>query len=291
MNIMKTVIICSLALCGNILTMHNEHSEPSKSNTITNALIGALAGTGEIVVNQPLIYFKNTLQRGGTIEWFNPKVWYRGFGMNVAAMGPTTAFQTATNAALESVMPGKKASTMLSRAFLAGVASALLCAPIELVILDQQKNNRNMLETMRGLIKEAGWRVLTRGWLATALREGPWSVAYLVGFPIAQEAIKNQIDNPLAANIGAYVGAGALTGSAVALVTHPVDTIKTCMQTDYQGTAIKNMRGAIHNIYATRGIRGFFSGVAPRTINCGLAVPLMGTLNMYLSKKIEEGRS
>lgn len=291
MNIMKTVIICSLALCGSMQAMDDTCPKPSMSSTITNAVIGAIAGTVEIIVNQPLIYFKNTLQRGGTIEWFNPRVWYRGFGMNIAAMGPTTAFQTATNAALESVMPGKKASTMLSRAFLAGVASALLCAPIELVILDQQKNNRNMLETMRGLIKEAGWRVFTRGWSATALREGPWSVAYLVGFPMAQEAIKNQIDNPIIANVGAYIGAGALTGSAVALITHPVDTIKTCMQADYQGVAIKNMRDAVHNIYAEKGIRGFVSGVAPRTINCGLAVPLMGTLNMYLSKKVEEGRS
>jgi len=317
MNIMKIIIIWSLACFGSIRAMDDLCPEPKVQASETNAqasqkrennsslyalaksaVIGGVAGSAEIVVNQPLIYFKNTLQRktlqegtplrGEPIEWLRPRVWYRGFGMNVAAMGPTTAFQTATDAGLQSVMPGTGTPTMVSRAFLAGVASATLCAPIDLVILDQQKNNGSVPETFRRLVGEAGWRVLVRGWSATALREGPWSAAYLVGYPIAQKVIKNQIDNPVAANVGAYVGAGALTGSAVAVITHPIDTIKTCMQADYQGTTIKTMRDAVRTLYATRGLKAFFSGVVPRAVNCGLAVPLIGSLNKYLSKKADE---
>lgn len=154
--------------------------------------------------------------------------------------------------------------------------------------MEPKKNNANVHETFRRLIGEARARVLVRGWSATALREGPWAVAYLVGFPIAQEAIRNQIDNPVVASIGAYVGAGALTGSAVAIVTQPIDTIKTYMQADYQGTAVKSMRDAIRTLYASRGINGFFSGVVPGAVNCGLAVPLIGSLTMYLSRKADE---
>jgi hypothetical protein len=309
MNIMKIIIIWSLACHGGMQAMDDSFPESntraSKGNAqttqeqqkknnssvyalIKKAVIGGVAGSAEIVLNQPLIYFKNTSQRGEPIEWLSPKVWYRGLGMSISAMGPTTAFQTATDAALESVMPGNDTSTAISRAFIAGVASATLCAPIDLVILDQQKNNGSVPETFRRLVAEAGWRVLVRGWAATALREGPWSVAYLVGFPIAQEVIKNQIDNPVIANIGAYVGAGALTGSAVAVLTQPIDTIKTCMQADYQRTTVKTMRDTVRALYATRGFKGFFSGVAARTINCGLAVPLISTLNRYLSKKADE---
>jgi hypothetical protein len=313
MNIIKIVIIWSLACYSSIGAMHDSCPEPktraSEGNTLIShepqrennssvyafvkkAFIGGVAGAAEIVVNQPLLYFKNTLQRGDPIEWLSPRVWYRGFVTNIAAMGPTTAFQTATDAALESVMPGTEASAKLSRAFIAGVLSATLCAPIDLVILDQQKNKGRVPETLRRLIGQSGWRVLVRGWSPTALREGSWSVAYLVGFPIAQEVIKNQIDNPVAANIGAYVGGGALMGSAFAVITQPIDAIKTCMQVDYQGRTVKNMRDAVRILYAARGFKGFFSGLVPRAINCGLAVPLIGTftstLTKYLSKKADE---
>ncbi len=279
MNIRRIILMLMLA-CYSSLQAMDEH--------INNAVIGGVAGTAEIAINQPLIYFKNTLQRGDAIDWRHPKVWYRGFGMNIAAMGPTTAFQTATNAALEKVMPGTEASVTLSRAFIAGVASATLCAPIDLIILEQQKKNLNALKTISYLYKEAGLRVFARGWSATALREGPWSVAYLVGFPIIQELIRKRIDNPVAGHVSAYVGAGMITGSAVAVITQPIDTIKTRMQTDYQGVAIKNMRDAIHSIYKDGGVKGFFTGTTPRAINCGLAVPFIGTLTMYLTKKVNE---
>ena len=282
------MILCSLALCSSIPAMNNALSESTQQSPVIHAAIGAMAGTVQAIAEQPLIYFKNTLQRGDPIEWFKPKVWYRGLGINSAAAGPVTAFQTATNATLKSIIPGTGLPTMISRAFIAGMTSALLWTPIELIMLDQQKKNRSILETTRCLIKEAGWRVLLRGSSAMALREGPWAVSYLVGFPVAQKAIKDQIDNPIVANMSAYVGAGALIGSTCALVTQPFDTIQISMQADYRGMVIKNMRDAVRNIYRTNGFKGFFSGVIPRTINCGFAIPLVSTLIMYFSKKAEE---
>lgn len=273
----------ALLTCSFSMQAMQEHVE--------NALIGGVSGTTEIIINQPLIYFKNTLQRGERIEWRSPKIWYRGLGMNVAAMGPTTAFQTATNDALESVMPGIETPTKLSRAFFAGVTSATLCAPLDLIILEQQKKNLNAQKTINYLYKEAGMRIFVRGWLATALREGPWSAAYLVSFPIIQKLIKSKIDNPVAGNISAYIGAGIITGSAFAVITQPIDTVKTRMQTDYQGLVVKNMRDAIRNIFKESGFKGFFSGTMPRAINCGLAVPFIGTLTMYLTKKAHERNS
>jgi hypothetical protein len=208
--------------------------------------------------------------------------------MNIAAMGPTTAFQTATNAALERNMPGTEPHMKIARAFLAGVASATLCAPIDLIILDQQKNNRNALKTLQHLYRETGARVCIRGWTATALREGPWSVAYLSVFPMVQERIKSKIDNPVTGHATAYVGAGAISGTLVAFVTHPVDTVKTHMQSDYTRIKNRTMYQTIRNIYATDGYKGFFKGATPRAINCGLAVPLIGTLTMYMTKKIND---
>lgn len=261
------------------------------SEAVQNAAVGGIAGTIEIAINNPLIYFKNTKQEGNVIDWKHPKVWYRGCGMNMAAMGPTTAFQTATNAALETNIPGTEPHMKITRAFLAGIASATLCAPIDLIILDQQKNNRNALRTVQHLYREAGARVFIRGWSATALREGPWSVAYLSVFPMVQELIKSKIDNPVAGHVTAYVGAGAISGTLVALGTHPIDTVKTRMQSDYKGIKNRTMYQTIRNIYATDGARGFLQGAVPRAINCGLAVPLIGTLTMYMTKKINDRNS
>lgn len=288
MNTIKLFILCSLTLYNTTQTMDDTRPKQRTLNVIENALIGAISGTIPMITNQPLIYFKNTHQRGNYINWSHPKVWYRGLGVNISAIGPTTALQIVTNEALESVIPGKDASTMLLRAFIAGVASATLCAPLELVILEQQKKTGNVPQTIRRLTQEAGLKVVARGWSATALREGPWSVAYLAGFPIIQEMIKNQIDDPTAAMVGSYVGAGAITGGAVAIVTHPIDTIKTCIQNDYQGTVIRNMRDAGRSIYKTKGLYGFFSGGVPRTVHCALTVAMISTLNMYLSQKMAE---
>lgn len=285
---MKNIILCGLALCSSIQAMNDLHSEAKQQSPLINGVIGAIAGVTEAILEQPLLYFKNTLQRGDPIEWFKPKIWYRGLGMNIVALTPSIGLQTASNTSLKSVMPGSGMPIEMSRAFIAGLTSVLLWTPVELIMLDQQKKNRNILETARCLIKEAGWRVLFRGSSAIALREGPWAVSYLVGFPLAQKAIKNQIDNPIVGNVGAYFGAGALVGSAYTVTTQPFDTIQICMQADYQGIVVKNMRDAVRNIYRTRGIKGFFSGVVPRTINCGFAIPLIGTLIMYLSKKAEE---
>lgn len=86
----------------------------------------------------------------------------------------------------------------------------------------------------------------------------------------------------------AYIGAGAATGLVVATATHPVDTIKTRMQADYKRTTIKTMRDAVRTIYAERGFAGFFSGVAPRAVRAGLAIPLIGTIKQKLSNATDE---
>lgn len=270
-----------LAISGTMFGM----DEKSRANDLVKkAAIGATAGTMEIIVNSPLIYLKNTLQQPDLKVSRNPMDWYRGFRMNVGAMGPTSAFQVCADAGLESVMPGSDLTSKVARAFTAGALSAAVNGPVELVIIDQQKNNGSLQNTCKKLVSEAGWKVLTRGWTATALREGAFTTGYLVAFPELEKAVKNKVDNAVLA----YVCAGGTTGLIVATATHPIDTVKTRMQADYMGSKMRTMRDAVRMVYKEGGISGFFSGVAPRAVRAGLAIPLMGKIKEYLSKNSAE---
>lgn len=267
-----------LAITGTILSMEEDSYALELGK---KAAIGAIAGTAEIIVDSPLIYFKNTLQQPDLKVSLNPKVWYRGFKMNVGAMGPTTAFQVCADAGLESVVPGTDPMSKVARAFTAGALSAAVNGPVELIIIDQQKNGGALADTCKKLVAKAGWKVFTRGWVATAMREGAFTTGYLVAFPMAEEVIRSKVDNAFLA----YVGAGAATGLAVATATHPIDTIKTRMQADYEKQTIGNMRDAVRTIYAERGVAGFFSGVSPRAVRASLAIPLIGSIKGLLTSK------
>jgi hypothetical protein len=286
-------ITCIFVLAHGLISCSAENTNHAYEFA-KKAAIGTVAGTAEICINSPLIYFKNTLQQPGAIISPNPKDWYRGFGMNCAAMGPTTAMQTGINAGLEGVIPGADMGSKIMRAFIAGALSATVNAPVELAIIHQQKNKTGAMETVKTLLAHGGKRVITRGWVPTGIREGAFTTGYLVAFPLVEEAIKNGLNNSVNIAMGthatngiAYVGAGAITGLTVAGITHPCDTIKTRMQVDYTRMTLKNMRDATRVIYAERGFGGFFSGVAPRAVRAGLAIPLLGTIQKKLSAQLD----
>jgi hypothetical protein len=275
-------MVCMLMLANTGITFGMEDNSRA-TELAKQVAIGSAAGTLEVLVNSPFIYSKNMWQQGLKPS-VNPYVWYRGLGMNLAAMGPTTGAQIGADNALEAVIPGTDSMSKVARAFSAGALSAAVNGPVELVIIDQQKNNGGVTATIKKLIAEGGKGVVMRGWIPTALREGAFTTGYLVAFPMLEAAIKSKVDNAAVS----YVGAGVATGLVVATATHPVDTIKTRMQADYAKTTIKNMRDAVKMIYAERGVAGFFLGVAPRAIRAGLAIPLIGTIKKKLSKQTDE---
>src|SRR5436190_10183532 len=86
-----------------LISMEKDDYQPKQ--VALNIAVGSIAGVAEVIVDQPLIYFKNMLQQGSKIS-LRPKVLYRGFGVNVACMAPTTAIQIAANKALKTICSG-----------------------------------------------------------------------------------------------------------------------------------------------------------------------------------------
>lgn len=91
-------------------------------------------------------------------------------------MVPTTAIQVGINKALETVIVGDDTSTKVQRAFTAGAVSALAASPTELVVIAQQNGKGNALSTIKQLYHKGGPRVWARGLVATAIRDGGFTV-------------------------------------------------------------------------------------------------------------------
>ena len=210
----------------------------------------------------------------------DPRILYRGFGVNVACMAPTTAIQISVNKTLEEKFARNDVLSTTLRAFAAGAISALASSPTELIVLTQQNEGKNAYKTIRGLISQEGLAVLSRGFVAKSLRDGGFGVGFLSMYPWLNNKIRNSvIDNePLA-----LIGAGVIGGAGTAIATHPFDTISTRMQADYKQKNIKSFRQAIKTIYITEGLPAFFKGVTPRGTRVALAIPLMHSVKQYLT--------
>lgn len=271
-----------------------------------NVAIGSAAGITEVTVNQPLITIKNALQMHGEKtkkakvagnqpiafnikEIMNRKTLYKGYGMNVACMGPTTAVQIGANKGLEAVIGGDSGIERAERAVAAGAISALVAAPAELVVLTQFNTKQPALAAIKQLQKEAGARVWLRGAPIMAVREGLFTYAYMEAFSHVKNGLQKLAHKVVTekhkdvVEVAAVVSAGAATGIVTAIATHPADTIKTMMQADYAKKQYKHIGHAIKGIYNANGLKGYYNGVTPRAVRAGLAIPMVYGVMKLLS--------
>src|SRR5688500_11450781 len=97
-------------------------------DNLTNGGIGAAAGMIEVACNQPIIYAKNTIQQG-KMPSLNPRIFYRGLGVGIACMAPTTALQFSIEKGLSNIFVGTDPKTIALRAGLAGAFSSVISTP------------------------------------------------------------------------------------------------------------------------------------------------------------------
>ena len=190
-----------------------------------------MLSTPERSCNYPFLSWKNTVQQGLPIS-FNPAVVYRGLPMACLNLGGTTAVQFGTTGFFTkqlaaSVGTGDMAT--VGGAFLGGLASGIPCSIWELCMIQQQRFGGSLLSTPATFIKEFGFGSLTRGFTTTMGRESMFTMAMLGITPLIQTKL---VENS-GMEKNSALAAGALTGACFAgTITHPMDTIKTCMQGD-----------------------------------------------------------
>ena len=113
-------------------------------------------------------------------------------------------------------------------AFLGGLASGVPCSIWELIMIQQQRFGGSLLGTPLRIASEYGAQGIFRGVTTTCGRESMFTMAMLGITPVIQH---NLVTGPYQLEKNTALAAGALTGACfAATLTHPLDTIKTCMQ-------------------------------------------------------------
>ena len=241
-----------------------------------NLMAGMVGGTLETALQMPLVTYKICVQEGRPL----PKTaggWYRGVVVNASMVAPITAFQMGVNGMLERAILSSKgagAPTKLGDgeaimcAAGAGVVSAAIYSPVDLVVIQQQKMGLSAFGAAGAIMRDYGAPAIMRGFMSTCVREAIYTAGYLGLSPVIANKVKDSgaVQNDFAAGL---IGA-CISGTLSALLTHPVDTAKTCFQADLTGKTYSSATSAFFTVYKQGGVGALFNGAAARTTRlCG----------------------
>lgn len=230
-----------------------------------NLALGCTAGVMTKLCNYPLLNWKNASQQGLPIA-LNPAQVYRGLPMACLNLGGTTAVQFWFTGVFQKILAGPDGKMTdgqeMGAAFLGGMASGIPCCVWELTMIQQQRFGGSILGTPMRLLADSGAASLARGMVTTIGRESLYTMAMLGLCPVVQRTLVEEYEM----DPGVALAAGAF-GSSIfsATLTHPLDTIKTCMQGDVEQVKYKGITSTGKNLAAEYGVaQGLFKGLAWR---------------------------
>eukprot|EP00808_Paulinella_micropora_P010460 g21205.t1 len=227
-----------------------------------NLVLGMSAGVLCKAANYPLLVWKNTSQQSLPLS-FNPRIVYRGLPMACFNLGATTAVQFFLTGFFQKLLSVGDRKNMtpakeIQAAFLAGSVSGIPNSLWELCMIQQQRFGGTIFGTPMRLVREQGITSLTRGTIPTVGREGLFTMAMLGLCPVVQTTLMNDygLSNSTALASGALISA-----LFSATLTHPLDTMKTCMQGDVEQKKYKSMRETGTLIAKEYGVvKGLYKG-------------------------------
>eukprot|EP00928_Gymnodinium_smaydae_P061333 TRINITY_DN45430_c0_g1_i1.p1 TRINITY_DN45430_c0_g1~~TRINITY_DN45430_c0_g1_i1.p1 ORF type:complete len:298 (+),score=61.97 TRINITY_DN45430_c0_g1_i1:99-896(+) len=227
-----------------------------------NATVGVAAGIADVTCIQWAYYMKNARQQGIPLS-FNPRVLYRGYGANCLNIATGTGFQFFANSAIENVCTGGTprqltAQEQIACGFAAGFASGFIASPAELLMTQQQVRGGSLLKNSLRLLS-GGPPLVFRGLTTTCMREGLFAAAYLGIAPAIRTRLQESAPGASeeALRVVAAVGGAAVCG----VLSHPFDTIKTCMQGDVERSVYAGLRQTTGHIWSTGGLAAMYRGI------------------------------
>eukprot|EP00466_Bigelowiella_natans_P005045 jgi/Bigna1/36786/e_gw1.16.149.1 len=249
---------------------------------LQNAVLGMTSGVIEVIALQPMNYWKNAAQQGLPLT-LNPRYLYRGLAPNCVNMGSCTMLQFIAGGKIKNMVTGgeKRSLTIaeeMSSGLAAGMLSALVGSPLELVMIQQQRKGTGIFSTFFSLMNMN----ITRGFLGTAVREGLWTVGYLSIPPIVRNFMRTKMPETFNSDDKARIPA-SLTGALFACyLTQPFDTIKTCMQGDVERKTFGTFTQTFKALHKEGGITAFYRGATFRYGRMVCAVFMLDKLRATL---------
>lgn len=213
-----------------------------------------------------MLYYKNASQQRLPFT-LNPRALYRGYVANLANLCTKRALAIPSAAAITTVLTGgtpRRLTGMeqFAAALGAGFLSSFIVSPIELVMIQQQRFGTSLFGTPIALVKSYGPAALGRGFTLTCGRESVYTAGLLGLGPSIKRKAKE--DFGFSNNVAGVVGA-VVAGVLCATLSHPLDTIKTCMQGDVQRLKYNGATHTATELYTQGGLKRMFSGWGWRT--------------------------
>lgn len=247
-------------------------------------MLGIAAGIIEVTILQPMLYCKNATQQKLPFT-LNPRILYRGLTMSVTNMAILTGLQFPFTGAVTKVFTGGADRRLtnaeqIASGFIGGCLSGFACAPMELVMIQQQRFGGTLWATPTRIIGKIGITGLWRGLFMSCGREGLFTAGYLGIGPVICRTLQEDHNLSVAASkAGGAVGGGVIA----ATLSHPMDTIKTCMQGDIERKTYGSLSDTAKALYEEAGARRFFRGWAWRTGRMICAVFIMNECKVQLA--------
>eukprot|EP00188_Purpureofilum_apyrenoidigerum_P003435 Plantae.Rhodophyta-Purpureofilum_apyrenoidigerum.ctg3589.p1 GENE.Plantae.Rhodophyta-Purpureofilum_apyrenoidigerum.ctg3589~~Plantae.Rhodophyta-Purpureofilum_apyrenoidigerum.ctg3589.p1 ORF type:complete len:301 (-),score=21.63 Plantae.Rhodophyta-Purpureofilum_apyrenoidigerum.ctg3589:9-911(-) len=144
------------------------------------------------------------------------------------------------------------------------VLSSILYVPWEGVKQRMQTNtvaSRSIRHAFITTFREGGIKAIYRGWLATLLRDIPFTVIELVIYDGLKTQYRHRIKGKELRTLES-LSLGGLSGALAGAITCPVDVIKTRLMT---GVAVQgDFRADVQYLFRKEGLPVFFRGVGAR---------------------------
>lgn len=261
----------------------NETSGPviktSWKNSVRDFISNVGAGFGVAATTFPAESLKKRLQTNQT-EKFVP---YRGFGIFVFNVVPTTTVQLITDSYIRKhVIPkdDNSLSAKLLSAGYAGAQGALVATLVENTIVRQQVMKVGPMLALQDMLKVGLLRPL-KSYPLIAGRDASFVATMLCLNDEAKEcAVKNFGHiTPFAATIASF-----MVGTAGAFLSHPLDTVASNLQKTHDKISISK---AFQSLYQAHGIKGFFAGIGPRFVLYHVFMNAIPWTRDFINKGIE----
>lgn len=257
---------------------------------------GSIGGIAGVVVGHPFDTVKVRLQTqpsssySGMIQCFSKIVQEESiFGLYKGLLPPLAGF-AAMNAITFGVQgmtyrrlePGR--NSLFLSGLVAGVAQSIVVSPMELVKTQMQLQGQGMKykhvirhtpdemlrfsgswDCIRKIFKSGGFRGIYRGFIATALREGPAMGVYFAVYHELCSWMAKSHESVHHLGLLHLLIAGGVTGSISWVSTYHVDVVKSRFQADINGK-YTGLVDCLRQTYNSGGMPIFFRGLSTAVV-------------------------
>ena len=216
--------------------------------------------------------------------------WWKGLSPTLLMAVPSTVIYYTSYDQLKVTFGFKQERKNIVAPIFAGSVSravAVVCVtPIELLrtkLQSRQSYSYNQLwSVVLSAVQKEGILSLWRGVFPTLLRDVPFSICYWVNY----EYLKHELQlNQLLSRHSSLVPfiAGSFSGAVAALLTNPLDVVKTHIQVGLGESRSSHVRQlgngtlfhVLRNVISVHGVFGLYAGLVPRIAKIAPACAIM----------------